>query len=93
LVSLAVETRKVDSKGRIYLSSRLKGRVVYLVSKGDLLVVATSRERLQEAVRKLYGKSILEEYLDLLAELGEPTPKEVEKLARVGIWRKLEGHS
>ena len=75
------------------MSSRLKGKIVYLVNKGDLLIVATSRERLQEAVRKLYRRSVLEEYLDLLTELGEPTPEEVEEFARVGIWRKLEGHS
>ena len=88
-----IETRRVDSKGRVYLSSSLKGKVVYLVREGDLLLVATSRERLQEVVRKLYGKSALEEYLDLLAELGEPTPEEVDRLARERTWEKLKEYS
>ncbi len=86
-----IEEKIVDSKGRLYLSSKLRGRRVYVVRRGDLIVLSTSRSSLVEALRKL-GGSILDEYLRLLEFLGEPKPKEVEEVSRKRIWRKLRGY-
>ncbi len=85
--------RKVDSKGRIYLSPSFRGKRVYLVRGRGFLVVAASRAELQEVLKKLYGRSFLEEYLSLLRELGEPTLEELEKSTRRRSWRKLEEYS
>jgi len=82
-----------DSKGRIYLSSRLKNKTVYIFRRNDILIVATSRSILNETLKKFQGKSTIEEYMNLLSKLGEPTPKEIEKFARKRTWKKLEEYS
>ncbi len=62
-MAVKVETRKVDSKGRV-----------------------------QEALVGLYGKSVIEEYLSLLGELGEASVEEVEKASREKVWKSLREH-
>lgn len=85
----AVEERIVDAKGRIYISSRLKGRTVYMVRKGDVIILSTTRRGIQEVLKRI-GGSIVEEYLSLLEKLGEPSPKDVEYYSRKRTWEKLE---
>lgn len=88
-MAVRVEARKVDSRGRVYISSGLKGKVIYLVRNGDLVVLSSSREKVQEALVRLYGKSAIEEYLSLLGELGEASVEDVEKASREKVWKSL----
>ncbi len=89
---MAVEVRRVDSKGRIYLTTSLRGKEVYLVRNKDYVIIAFSREKALELSRK-YSSSdnLLQEYISLLEELGEPSPKEIEKSSRRKSWKKLLG--
>ena len=85
-----VEERVVDSRGRLYLSKRLRGRRIYLARVGGVYVVSESRSEAEEAARVLAGAAgrVVEEYLALLEELGEPGLGEVEEAARVRMWRE-----
>jgi hypothetical protein len=85
------KTRKVDAKGRVYLSRGLKGSELYMVEVDGVILLSPSRERILSVVEKLSARSALREYLALLEELGEPAPKEVEELARSRTWKSVEG--
>ena len=86
-----LSVRRVDGKGRVYLSRRLRGSELYMLELDGLILLSPSRERILSAVEKLSARSALREYLALLEELGEPAPEEVEELARAGMWRSVEG--
>jgi len=87
-----VEERIVDSRGRLYLSKRLRGRRLYVARVGGVYVAAETPEeavRAAEALQAAAG-SVVEEYLGLLEELGEPTAREVEEAARERMWREAQ---
>jgi len=86
-----LSVRRVDAKGRVYLSRGLRGSELYMLEIDGVFLLSPSRERILSVVEKLAPRSALKEYLALLEELGEPTPKEVEKLARARMWRSIEG--
>jgi len=86
-----LSARKVDSKGRVYLSRGLRGSELYMLEIDGVILLSPSRERILSVIEKLSARSALKEYLALLEELGEPTPKEVEELARARAWRSAEG--
>ncbi|NOZ88985.1 MAG: hypothetical protein GXO15_03580 [Crenarchaeota archaeon] len=85
-----VEERVVDDRGRVYLSRDLRGRRVYVARLGRLVVVADSREELEEARRVLLAerRRVVEEYLRLLEELGEPGVEELEEAVGEEMWRR-----
>ena len=90
---MRVEERRLDSRGRLYLSRSLSGSRVYVARAGGVIVVARSREEAAEAAELLASRrseGVIEEYLGLLEELGEPSVEEVEEAAREEQWRKLE---
>ncbi|RSN75392.1 hypothetical protein [Candidatus Methanodesulfokora washburnensis] len=86
-----VNVRRVDMKGRIYLSRRLVGLKLYMVEVDGVVLLSASKERILSAVERLAPCSSLKEYLAILEELGELTPKEVEEFARARAWRSTEG--
>jgi hypothetical protein len=86
-----ISVRKVDAKGRIYLSSKLRGFELYLAEIHDVILLSASRERILSALEQLSPRTAIKEYLALLEELGEPAPKEIEELARRRAWRSVEG--
>ncbi len=83
--------RKVDAKGRVYLSRGLKGSEPYMVEVDGVILLSPSRERILSVIEKLSARSALREYLALLEELGEPAPKEVEELARSRTRKSVKG--
>jgi hypothetical protein len=85
-----MNVRRVDTKGRVYLSRKLRGSELYMVEVDDVILLSASRERILSAVERLAPCNALKEYLALLEELGEPAPKEVEELARARAWRSAE---
>ena len=86
-----ISVRKVDAKGRVYLSRKLRGAELYMVEVDDVILLSASRERILSALEQLSPGAAIKEYLDLLEELGEPIPKEIEELARRRGWRSVEG--
>ena len=86
-----ISVRKVDAKGRVYLSSKLRGSELYMAEADDVILLSASRERIVSALEQLSPRTAINEYLALLEELGEPTPKEIEELARRRAWRSVEG--
>jgi len=86
-----ISVRRVDAKGRIYLSRKLRGSELYMAEVDDVILLSASRESILSAVEQLAPRSAIKEYLDLLEELGEPAPKEIEGLARARAWRSAEG--
>ncbi len=87
-----VEERVVDDRGRVYLSRDLRGRRVYVARLGGLVVLSTSREELEEARRALLAerRRIVEEYLSLLEELGEPGVEDLEEAVGEEMWRRAQ---
>jgi len=83
--------RRVDNRGRVYLSRGLKGSELYMVEVDGAILLSPSRERILSVIEKLSARSALREYLALLEELGEPAPKEVKELARARTWKSVEG--
>jgi hypothetical protein len=83
--------RRVDAKGRVYLSRRVVGSELYAAEVEGVFLLSPSRERVLSALERLTPRSALREYLALLEELGEPSPKEAEELARARAWRSAEG--
>ncbi len=92
-MSGVIEERKVDSKGRIYLTSVLKNKKVYMLRKDDFIIIAHSRRTLFDIIRKINKSDVINEYLKIIEELGEPSPKEIERAVGEGIWRKLKEFS
>lgn len=88
---MAARVRRVDSKGRVYLARELRGSELYMTEVDGVILLSPSRARVLAAAEKLAPSNALREYLALLEELGEPTPKEVEELARARAWRSVEG--
>ena len=86
-----LNVRRVDAKGRVYLSRGLRGSELYMVEVDGVILLSPSRERILSVIEKLSARSALREYLALLEELGEPEPKEVEELARARRWKSVEG--
>ncbi len=86
-----LKVRKVDGKGRLYLSRGMSGAELYMAEVGGVILLSASRERVLEALERLAAGSALREYVGLLEELGEPAPEEVERLARARAWRGVEG--
>jgi hypothetical protein len=86
-----LSVRRVDAKGRVYLSRGLRGSELYMVEVNGVILLSPSRERILSAAEKLSARSALREYLALLEELGEPAPKEVEELARARMRERVEG--
>ena len=86
-----LSVRRVDAKGRVYLSRGLRGSELYMFEVDGVILLSPSRERILSVVERLSARSALREYLALLEELGEPTPKEVEELARARMWKSVEG--
>ncbi|MCC6003740.1 MAG: hypothetical protein LM590_05300 [Thermofilum sp.] len=86
-----MSVRRVDAKGRIYLSRKLRGSELYMAEVDDVILLSASRERIMSAVEQLAPRNAIKEYLALLEELGEPAPKEIEGLARSRAWRSAEG--
>jgi len=87
-----IEERIVDAKGRVYLSSKLKGKTIYMARKGDVIILSTTRRGVQEVLKRI-GGSVIEEYLGLLEKLGEPSPKDIEYYSRKRIWGELKEYS
>lgn len=87
-----IEERIVDAKGRVYLSSKLKGKTIYMARKGNIIIISTTRRGVQEVLKRI-GGSVIEEYLDLLEKLGEHSPKDIEYYSRKRIWEKLKEYS
>jgi len=83
--------RRVDAKGRVYLSRGLKGSPLYMIEVDGVILLSPSRERILSVAEKLSARSSPREYLALLEELGEPEPKEVEELARSRTRKSVEG--
>jgi hypothetical protein len=86
-----MSVRRVDAKGRVYLSRKLRGSELYMAEVDDVILLSASRERIMSAVEQLAPRNAIKEYLALLEELGEPAPKEIEGLARARAWRSAEG--
>jgi len=87
-----VEERVVDERGRLYLSRSLRGKKFYLGRVGRILVLAQSPEELEEATRALREsrRRVIDEYLRLLEELGEPSVEELEEATREAMWRAAQ---
>jgi len=92
-MSGVIEERKVDSKGRIYLTSMLKNKTVYMLRRDDFIIIARSRRTLFDIIKKIDKSNVIDEYLKIVEELGEPSPKEIERVVGEGIWRKLKEFS
>jgi len=86
-----LKIRKVDAKGRVYLTRDLRGSELYMFEVDGVILLSPSRERILSVVENLSARSALREYLALLEELGEPAPKEVEELARSRTRKSVEG--
>jgi len=86
-----MSVRRVDAKGRVYLSRKLRGSELYMAEVDDVILLSASRERIMSAVEQLAPRNAIKEYLALLEELGEPAPKEIKGLARARAWRSAEG--
>ncbi len=90
-VGLAIEERKVDDKGRVYVSRTLRGRRIYMARLGELIVMGGSKKAVEDAVKLLESarKDIVDEYVRLLEELGEPSVEDFEETVREAVWERL----
>ena len=70
----------------------MRGKKLYLGRVGRILVLAQSLEELEEATRALREsrRRIIDEYLRLLEELGEPSVEELEEATREAMWRAAQ---
>jgi DNA integrity scanning protein DisA with diadenylate cyclase activity len=48
-----LRVRRVDAKGRVYLSKELKGLELYMAELDGVILLSTSRERILSAVEQL----------------------------------------
>ena len=88
---IRLRVRRADAKGRVYLSREVSGSELYVAEVEGVFLPSPSGERILSALERLTPRSALGEYLALLEELGEPSPKEAEELARARAWRSAEG--
>jgi len=87
-----IEERVVDDRGRLYLSRRLRGKKLYMKIVGGVVILAEDPEELESIARAIQEKrnKVVEEYLALIEELGEPSIEELEGAVREAAWLRAQ---
>lgn len=87
-----IEERVVDNRGRLYLSRSMRGKKLFIKRIGRVYLVAESLDELERAVEALQAsrKAIIDEYVKLIEELGEPSVEELEEAVREASWAEIE---
>lgn len=87
-----IEERIVDNRGRLYLSRSMRGKKLFIKRLGRVYIVAESLEELERAAKALQEsrRIIIDEYVRLVEELGEPSVEELEETVREASWAKIE---
>ena len=87
-----IEERVVDNRGRLYLSRSMRGKKLFIKRVGRVYIVAESLEELEKAAEALQAsrEMIIDEYVRLIEELGEPSVEELEEAVREASWAEIE---
>ncbi|RLE78848.1 MAG: hypothetical protein DRJ51_08840 [Thermoprotei archaeon] len=92
--SVTIERGRGEIRGEVFVELMPTQKHVFLgVDKLTLEPEELKWEKAVLKARKAERERVLGEYLLILEELGIPSPKEIERLARERLWKKLKEYS